>query len=426
MSKTLIELCLRLGFLYLSKDNPGNYALQDIYTALHWLKNHISHFNGDPNRITLYGTDSGAVLASLVVMLETVNGLLLRSSFFEMYGSLLGGIGTIKRRKSLVHRLILNDQTFLSPFTTSTYEELSSSHSEILSSLVCSTSSCLRNQSLISTNDLLQLNLYSSLHKHHSCLICPLESPFPFYHSKMLRMNFYQQSQVFLPENLHILLTTSATIRRLSVPLSIDPTHRHISSIMDYLFNYAYTKWNRTSNQFDFDQHTFNYHQQIIAPLLDYAKYISNHRSIHILERLSNKYPSELPLTFGYVLAPSLSVFNETYLNADETDRRESMEMMDLFSNLIHNGLVYSMDKHRKRIFFDHFSSDVNIKSPYQRKTSDQMREKWLPVFPELNFLVLKGKWYFSSINFKTFQMSDKRIDVRVKSFIMTVIGYIL
>jgi len=49
--------------------------LQDIYTALHWLKNYVTNFNGDPDRITLYGTGSGAVLASLVVMLETVNGL---------------------------------------------------------------------------------------------------------------------------------------------------------------------------------------------------------------------------------------------------------------------------------------------------------------------------------------------------------------
>lgn len=75
-----------LGFLYVSKDNPGNYALQDIYTALHWLKNHIIHFNGDPNRITLYGTESGAVLASLVVMLETVNGL---SREFQEIGELM-------------------------------------------------------------------------------------------------------------------------------------------------------------------------------------------------------------------------------------------------------------------------------------------------------------------------------------------------
>ena len=48
--------------------------MQDIYTALHWLKNYVTNFNGDPDRITLYGTGSGAVLASLVVMFETVNG----------------------------------------------------------------------------------------------------------------------------------------------------------------------------------------------------------------------------------------------------------------------------------------------------------------------------------------------------------------
>ena len=63
-----------LGFLYLSRENKGDYALQDIYTALHWLKNYVTNFNGDPDRITLYGSGSGAVLASLVVMLETVNG----------------------------------------------------------------------------------------------------------------------------------------------------------------------------------------------------------------------------------------------------------------------------------------------------------------------------------------------------------------
>ena len=63
-----------LGFLYLSPENNGNYALHDIYTSLHWIKNNIHHFNGDANRVTVYGTGTGAVLASLVVMMETVNG----------------------------------------------------------------------------------------------------------------------------------------------------------------------------------------------------------------------------------------------------------------------------------------------------------------------------------------------------------------
>lgn len=63
-----------LGFLYVSPENNGNYALHDIYTSLHWIKNNIQHFNGDANRVTVYGTGTGAVLASLVVMMETVNG----------------------------------------------------------------------------------------------------------------------------------------------------------------------------------------------------------------------------------------------------------------------------------------------------------------------------------------------------------------
>jgi hypothetical protein len=252
----------------------------------------------------------------------------------------LGGTGTVKRRKSLVHRLILNEQTFLSPQMTSTLQEIASYQKNILSYLSCSTPDCLRNQSLITTNDFLQLNTYSNENGSRN-YICPLENPFPFYHSSLinddhsniLRFKFFQQPQIFLPENLHILLTTSSLITRSIIPLQIDK-----NNIVEYLFNYAYTKWNKTSNQFDFDHQSLTYHQQIIAPLLEYAKYISNERQIHALERHSKKYQSELPFTFGYVLAPSMSVYNDTYLNANENDRIESMYMMDLFANLIHNG----------------------------------------------------------------------------------------
>jgi len=222
---------------------------------------------------------------------------------------------------------------------TSTLEEISSYQLNILSSLSCSTPKCLRNQSLITTNDFLQLNTYSNDDGHRN-YICPLENPFPFSddHSNFLRLKFSQQSQIFLPENLHILLTTSSSIIRSIIPLPIDINN---NNIIDYLFNYAYTKWNKTSNKFYFDKQSLNYHQQIIAPLLEYAKYISNEKQIHMIERYSKKYQSELPFTFGYVLAPSMSIFNETYLNADDNDRIESMHMMDLFANLIHNGLVY-------------------------------------------------------------------------------------
>ncbi|CAF4453703.1 unnamed protein product, partial [Adineta steineri] len=124
-------------------------------------------------------------------------------------------------------------------------------------------------------------------------------------------MKFYHQSNALLPENLHVLLTISSTINH----SSLKETNSN-NVLIENLINYAYTKWNKKLNEYHFDKYLFNYHQQILAPLLKYAKYISNNENVHILERYTNKYQSELPFTFGYVLEPSMSVFNDTYLNA--------------------------------------------------------------------------------------------------------------
>lgn len=294
----------------------------------------MTNFNGDPDRITLYGTGSGAVLASLVVMLETVNGLCSRKFRSKNCCSYLGGTGKIKGRKPLVHRLILNDQTFLSPQMTSIINEFSSYQEEILAQLSCSTLHCLRNHSRIKTEDFLELNTYAKDSTGRNYLT-PLENPFPFFHSHSeneknpLRAKFYQQTHTLLPENLQILLTISSSINHSLV---------HSTDFNTNLINYAYTKWNIKTNEFYFDQSTLNYHQQILAPLIKYAQHVSNHRKIFLLEKYTNRYQSELPLTFGYVLAPSMSVFNETYLNATESEKKESLKMMNLFGNLIHNG----------------------------------------------------------------------------------------
>ena len=254
-----------------------------------------------------------------------------------------GGTGVIKRRKSLVHRLILNDQTFLSPHMTSTVNEISLHQKDILSHLSCSTLLCLRNGSLVKTNDLLQLNTYTK-NQGYINYLNPLESPFPFfnlpYDTKIdyinpLRMNFYHQSKALLPENLHILLTISSSINH---SLLRKTNVNNSNTITRDLIHYAYIKWNMKTNEYYFDKYIFNYHEQILAPLIKYAKYVSYDQNVHILERYSNKYQSELPYTFGYVLAPSVSVFNDTYLNANENDKIESMKIMNLFANLIHNG----------------------------------------------------------------------------------------
>jgi len=227
---------------------------------------------------------------------------------------------------------------------TSIVNEISSYQKDILSHLSCSTTLCLRNQSVIKTNNLLELNTYSKDDGYRNYLN-PLENPFPFFNSLLdtktdqknpLRMKFYQQSNTLLPENLHILLTISSTINHSLYQETNFNNNKNI--LIDNLINYAYTKWNKNTHEYHFDKYLFNYHQQILAPLLKYAKYVSNDRNIHMLERYSNKYQSELPFTFGYVLAPSMSVFNDTYLNATENDRIQSMKTMDLFANLVHNG----------------------------------------------------------------------------------------
>ena len=255
--------------------------------------------------------------------------------------STLGGSGTVRRRKSLVHRLILNDQTFLSPQMTSVINEISTHQKELFAHLSCSTPACLRNQSLTTTRQLLNIETGVKESRSHAYLK-PLESPFPFLNalepknssSNPLRMKFYQQPSALLPENLPILLTLSPAP---SPSLSHEP-NADSNRIIEYLTNFAYTKWNGNTNQYQFDRDLFHYHQTLLAPLLRYAKHVSNDRHIHLLERCANKYHSELPYTLGYVLAPSMSVFNDTYLKADEQDRRESMKIMDLFANLLHNG----------------------------------------------------------------------------------------
>lgn len=58
-----------LGFLATSDNSSaGNYGLFDQVQAINFVRENIRNFNGDPNRITLFGPDAGAASAGLLAL----------------------------------------------------------------------------------------------------------------------------------------------------------------------------------------------------------------------------------------------------------------------------------------------------------------------------------------------------------------------
>lgn len=76
----MLTLCATqfAGFLKtrasLSPGSGGNLGLMDIILALHWVRDNIASFGGDPKRITVVGHDTGAALANLVLISKSGKG----------------------------------------------------------------------------------------------------------------------------------------------------------------------------------------------------------------------------------------------------------------------------------------------------------------------------------------------------------------
>jgi para-nitrobenzyl esterase len=70
-----------LGFLYLGDllgdayQSSGNNGILDIVLALKWVKENITSFGGDPNRITVSGVSAGAKCASTLLTVPAAQGL---------------------------------------------------------------------------------------------------------------------------------------------------------------------------------------------------------------------------------------------------------------------------------------------------------------------------------------------------------------
>ncbi|KAH8279026.1 hypothetical protein KR018_012578, partial [Drosophila ironensis] len=76
-----ISIGYRLGaFGYLnfadpSLEVPGNAGLKDIILALRWIKANARNFNGDPERVTIFGHSAGSMTSQLLVVSPQTEGL---------------------------------------------------------------------------------------------------------------------------------------------------------------------------------------------------------------------------------------------------------------------------------------------------------------------------------------------------------------
>lgn len=70
-----------LGFLKTGSKGSaqGNFGLMDLVAAIHWLRENLPAFNGDPNKLILMGHGTGAALANILIASPIVGDLIRRA-----------------------------------------------------------------------------------------------------------------------------------------------------------------------------------------------------------------------------------------------------------------------------------------------------------------------------------------------------------
>lgn len=67
---------LSVGFLKTGAKGSaqGNFGLMDLVAGLHWLRENLPAFGGDPERVTIMGHGTGAALANFLAVSPVARG----------------------------------------------------------------------------------------------------------------------------------------------------------------------------------------------------------------------------------------------------------------------------------------------------------------------------------------------------------------
>jgi para-nitrobenzyl esterase len=105
-----------LGFLDLSEfDSPrrrfdSNLGLRDVLGALHWVRDNIAAFGGDPNRVTLFGESAGAGIITTLLTSPASEGLFAGAIAQSSPATSVYDISRARRiTRQVMHRLDISD-----------------------------------------------------------------------------------------------------------------------------------------------------------------------------------------------------------------------------------------------------------------------------------------------------------------------------
>lgn len=98
-----------------AENDSGNYGLLDIFQALHWVREHISSFGGDPDNVTLAGQSAGArnILASFIS--PYAEGLYHKAAVFSGGMTLANKAQGEAYAEELVCKLVMKDRNEVNP-----------------------------------------------------------------------------------------------------------------------------------------------------------------------------------------------------------------------------------------------------------------------------------------------------------------------